>query len=104
MPKTYETEDMAIKPVGLKLFTSGMTWYVVEADRGSEDDEFLGLHPQAFGYVYNNSWPDGSEWGYINIEEVIKNGAEMDLFFENMYIKGKQIAKLDELTATRIVA
>lgn len=104
MPKTYEMEDMAIKPIGLKLFTSGMTWYVVEADRGSEDDEFLGLHPQAFGYVYNDSWPDGSEWGYINIEEVVKNGAEMDLFFENMYIKGKQIAKLDELTATRIVA
>lgn len=98
MPKTYETEDMSIKPIGLKLFTSGMTWYVVEADKGSEDYEFVDLHPQAFGYVYNDSWPDGSEWGYINIEEVVKNGAEMDLYFENMYIKGKRIGKLDEIT------
>jgi len=26
------------------------------------------------------------EWGYINIEEVISVGAEMDLYFEDMMI------------------
>jgi Zn ribbon nucleic-acid-binding protein len=98
MPKTYETEDMKIKPIGLKLFTSGFTWYVVEADKGSEDDEFAGLHPQAFGYVANESCPECSEWGYINIEELIKCNAEMDLYFENKYIKGTTIGTIDELT------
>jgi hypothetical protein len=88
MPKTYETEDMKIKPVGLKLFTSGFTWYVVEADKGSEDDEFVGLHPQAFGYVVNEQYEEG-EWGYINIEEVVSVGAEMDLYFENMMIDSR---------------
>lgn len=98
MPKTYETEDMAIKPIGLKLFTSGMTWYVVEADKGSEDDELTGLHPQAFGYVKNEADEWCSEWGYINIEEIVSVGAEMDLHFENMYIKGKTIGTMDEIT------
>lgn len=85
MPKTYELEDMKIKPVGLKLFTSGFTWYVVEADKGSENDELAGLHPQAFGYVVNEQYEEG-EWGYINIEEVVLAGAEMDLYFEDMLI------------------
>lgn len=89
MPKTYELEDVDIKPVGLKLFTSGFTWYVVEADKGSEDDEFAGLHPQAFGYVVNEGCPECSEWGYINIEEVISVGAEMDLYFEDMMIDSR---------------
>jgi|GEM_PF-2850563 len=88
MPKTYELEDMKIKPVGLKLFTSGFTWYVVEADKGSEDDEFAGLHPQAFGYVVNEQYEEG-EWGYINIEEIVSVGAEMDLYFEDMFISTK---------------
>jgi hypothetical protein len=38
MPKTYSLEDVAIKPVGLKLFNHNMTVYVVEADGGSDDD------------------------------------------------------------------
>lgn len=88
MPKTYETEDMKIKPVGLKLFTSGFTWYVIESDKGSEDDEFAGLHPQAFGYVVNEQYEEG-EWGYINIEEIVSVGAEMDLYFEDMFISTK---------------
>lgn len=98
MPKTYDTNDMNIKPVGLKLFTGNMTWYIVEADRGSEDDELVGLHPQAFGYVFNESYGEG-EWGYISIEEVIKCNAEMDLYFENMYInRSGETGELEELT------
>lgn len=99
MPKTYETEDMAIKPIGVKLFTSNMTWYVVEADIGCDADELVGLHPQAFGYVFNETYQEG-EWGYINIEEVVSVGAEMDLFFDNKYIKAGKIDTMDNLTKT----
>lgn len=97
MPKTYETENMSIKPIGLKLFTSSMTWYVIEADIGSDDDKFQGVHSQAFGYVKNENAVHCSEYGYINIEEVIKCGAEMDLYFKNQYIKGKTIGTMDEI-------
>ncbi|MFA6195275.1 MAG: hypothetical protein WC656_01370 [Sulfurimonas sp.] len=86
MPKTYSLDGVAIKPVGLKLFNHNMTAYVVEADSGNDDDEFIGLQSQCFGFVENLSAPDCSEWGYINIEEYIGLGFEMDLFFENMYI------------------
>ncbi len=101
MPKTYETDGMKIKPIGLKLFTPGITWYIVEADKGCEDDEFIGLHPQACGYVFNESYDEG-EWGYINIEEVIKCNAEMDLYFENMYINQEgEVGTIEELTTKR---
>jgi hypothetical protein len=98
MPKTYELNDVKIKPIGLKLFVSSMTWYVVEADAGSPEDEFEGTQRQAFGYVVNESYPECSEWGYIDIDEVVQNGAEMDLYFDDMYIKSNgQIGILAEL-------
>jgi len=94
MPKTYELEDLEIKPIGLKLFSPNMTIYVVEADRGSEDDEFANMHTQCYGYVVNESAPECSEWGYVNIREYIEvgNGAyyfEKDMYFNDMYIDSK---------------
>lgn len=86
MPKTYSLDDVAIKPVGLKLFNHNMTAYIVEADGGSDDDAFAGLQSQCFGYVENLSAPECSEWGYVNVEEYIGLGFEMDLYFEDMYI------------------
>ncbi|MFA6395871.1 MAG: hypothetical protein WCW84_07880 [Sulfurimonas sp.] len=85
MPKTYELDGISPKPVGIKLFNSSMTAYVTEADRGSEDDEFEGSQTQAFGYFYNESYGEG-EWGYINVDELIECGFEMDLYFEDQFI------------------
>lgn len=102
MPKTYELEDVVIKPVGLKLFTGSMTWYVVEADAGSPEDEFEGTQRQAFGCVVNESSPECSEWGFIDIDEVVKNGAEMDLYFDDMYIN--QVGHVGTLNELQEVA
>lgn len=85
LPATYQLDGVKIKPVGLKLFTSNMTWYVVEAEKGNLENEEQGFR-EAFGYVENLSFPDGSEWGYFNIDEIVKCGAEMDLYFENKFI------------------
>ena len=63
-----------------------MTWYVVEADVGGSDDEFEGSQAQTFGYVKNEADEWCSEWGYINVDEVVRCGAEMDLHFDDMYI------------------
>ncbi len=92
MPKTYELEDLDIKPVGLKLFSPNMTLYITEADRGSEDDEFENSHEQCYGYVKNESDPQCSDWGYIDVPAYLELvypggfGFEMDLHFEDMYI------------------
>jgi len=95
MPKTYELEDMDIKPIGLKLFSPNFTLYITEADLGNEDDEFANMHTQCYGYIVNESDPQSSEWGYINVpaylELVYPNGGgfEQDLFFEDKYIDSR---------------
>lgn len=116
MPKTYQLENEKIKPIGLKLFSPNMTLYVVEADKGDEEDEYENMHTQCYGYIKNESDPQMSEWGYINIPYYlkmdipvgvnaasgrigsIKVGFEQDLHFENMYINQKgQVGTLEEL-------
>lgn len=94
MPKTYELENVDIKPVGLKLFCANFNIYVVEADKNPSME-------QCFGYVENLSAPDCSEWGYINIPYYLEMGIdvpfmnvnrkitigfEQDLYFEDKYI------------------
>jgi len=101
MPKTYELEDVDIKPIGLKLFSPNMTLYITEADAGCEDDEFENMHTQCYGYVKNESEQIG-EWGYINVPQYIKAGSglnyfEQDLYFEDMYINSKgKVGKIDD--------
>lgn len=85
MPKTYDLEDVSPKPVGVKLFNSSMTAYIVEADRGSADDDCEGMQTQTFGYFFNEYHQEG-EWGYINVDELVECGFEMDLYFENQFI------------------
>ena len=103
MPKTYELEDVDIKPIGLKLFSPNMTLYITEADKGCEDDEFLNEHTQCYGYIKNELDPTFSEWGYINVREYLEAGNgmnyfEQDLHFENMYIDSNgSIGKKGEL-------
>lgn len=111
MPKTYELEDLDIKPIGLKLFSPNLTLYITEADRGSEHDEYESMHTECFGYVKNESNPICSEWGYINVREYLEisykpfGGFEQDLHFENMYIDSKgRVGTLEELENKKLAA
>lgn len=79
-PRFYETEEVEIKEVAVKLFHSSFTFYVVE---------FNSSNRLAFGYMKNEADGYLSEWGYSSIDELIKLGFEMDLYFENRVIDFK---------------
>jgi hypothetical protein len=73
MPETYDQDgkgDQAI--VYLHYFKGNCDWYITERDSESEQ-------LQAFGYA---DLGYGGELGYINIEELVKNGVELDLHWE----------------------
>ena len=78
MPKTYGTEGQDDAAVVLHYFTGGSDWWVVEKDNSiDEDGKPDGKQVQAFGLVSLNGWEP--ELGYINLEEVLEAGAELDL-------------------------
>lgn len=85
LPKTYELDDVWPKPCSVKLFGGSFTVYVVERDAGSDDDEFFGMQTQAFGYFFNESYQEG-EWGYLNVDELLEAGLEMDLYFGEQFL------------------
>lgn len=73
MPKTYEQNgkgDQAV--VYLHYFVGACDWHITEKD--SVEDEQV----QAFGQA-NLGY--GAELGYINIEEILANGGELDFYF-----------------------
>ena len=85
-PKFYETEEVEVKEVAVKLFYGAFTLYVVE---------FNSSDRLAFGYMRNEADGYMSEWGYSSMDELIELGFEMDLFFENRVIdfEGKIFGK-----------
>ena len=87
MPATYDTDgqgDAAI--VHLHYFTGASDWWITERD--CEQEQL-----QAFGFVCLNGWVDDAELGYISIDELIKHGAELDLYW-NPKTVGEIKAKL----------
>jgi hypothetical protein len=79
MPKNYETDgqgDQAI--VSLHYFVGGSDWWITERDMELREQK------QAFGYACLNGDVEMAELGYINIEELIRHGVELDLYFEPM--------------------
>ena len=83
MPKTYETEDMGDDaPVTLHYFYGGSDWYIVERDAGCNDDPEQGIQRQAFGFACLNGDTLNAEWGYIAIDELIRYGVELDLYYK----------------------
>lgn len=79
MPITYEQEGKGEEAiVYLHYFAGGQgNWYITEKD--VETAEEPGQH-QAFGLA--DLFGDGGELGYISIVELIRNGAELDLYFK----------------------
>ena len=83
MPKTYETDGQGTEAVAqLHYFNGGSDWYITEKDAGSPDDEEQGVQIQAFGYACLNGDYENAELGYISIQELIKNGVELDLYYK----------------------
>lgn len=72
MPKTYETGDDPATAY-LHYFMGSWDWYITEKDAEAEQ-------VQAFGWVKSELCPQG-EFGYISLEEITENGAELDLYF-----------------------
>ena len=89
MPASYETEsiDTPDKIVYLHYFHGGSDWYIIEKDKGNPEDDaeaglIVGGQYQAFGYVILNGDTQNSEWGNVNIQELIENDVEIDFHFE----------------------
>ena len=77
MPKTYEQDGAGVEAIAhLHYFLNGFDWYITERDMEREQ-------LQAFGLACMGE----EEMGYINIVELIRNGAELDLYFEPRSLK-----------------
>ena len=73
MPVTYQTDgqgDQAI--VHLHYFTAGADWYITERD--CETEQLQAFGKADLGY--------GGELGYISLVEILKYGAELDLYWQ----------------------
>ena len=85
-PKTYETDagDTNSRKVMLHYFKGGVDAWIVERDVGeTPDGDGLGPQYQAYGKItlFGDGW-EGAEWGYISIQELIENGVELDLYWD----------------------
>jgi len=81
MPDLYDLEDIDLKPVGLKLFSPSMTYYVVESNKGCEDFEPF---ERCFGYVVNSNGI--AEWGYFSIPEILEVSIPIALNNQKMHV------------------
>lgn len=73
MPATYETDGDDKATYQLHYFRGGCDWWIKEKDK--EDRQL-----QAFGYACLSD-PQNAELGYINIEELLYNRVELDLYW-----------------------
>lgn len=77
MPMTYEQDGAGEEAIAyLHYFLNGFDWYITERDIERKQ-------LQAFGLACMGE----EEMGYINIVELVRNGAELDLYFEPRSLK-----------------
>ena len=82
MPTSYETDGQGDEATAtLHYFNGGSDWYITEKDAGVPEDEEQGVQLQAFGLACLNGDTENAEMGYISIEELIKHGVELDLYY-----------------------
>ena len=71
MPKTYEQDGKGDQAIAyLHYFTASCDWYITERDTNKEQHQAFGLSRMGF-----------DELGYISIVELLRAGAELDLYF-----------------------
>ena len=81
MPKPYESEGAEPKLAHLHYFVNASDWYIIEKDMD-------GPQRQAYGWSILNADSQNAEYGYIDIDELIKiKGVELDFYFEPTPIK-----------------
>lgn len=94
-PVTYQTENVksADKVLHLHYFMGGIDAWIVERDVGDFGDPNavgagVGTQNQAYGKVslFGGGW-ENAEWGYISIAELIANGVELDLYWQEKTVK-----------------
>lgn len=75
MPKLYSTEKLGDDaPVSLHYFAGNAHWYLIEREiRAGQPDSV---------FCYASLWGDEYEYGYVDMAELLKNGAELDFHFE----------------------
>lgn len=94
MPKTYEQDGKGGDAVVyLHYFKGCGDWWIMEKDMDASSGKAFSFNPQAFGYV---DLGYGAEMGYINMDEVIKCGVEIDLHWTPR--KVREIKKLGGLS------
>ena len=81
MPRTYQTEGIAMKDkvVHLHYFRGSVDSWIIELDVSAPEDG--GQHLQAWGQQrVNPAWGRGT--GYISIPELLDAGMELDLHWK----------------------
>ncbi|MFK3740914.1 hypothetical protein [Massilia sp. TN1-12] len=81
MPETYQTEGQCGSAlVHLHYFIGSVEAWIVEKDRGDPDNGDTS-QTQAYGLVTLTGNVEDGEIGYVNIEELVAAGAELDLYW-----------------------
>jgi hypothetical protein len=81
MPEPYGSEEVENKLAYLHYFNSSSDWYIIEKDND-------GTQKQAYGWVILNGDTINAEYGYVDIDTLIKmKGVELDFYFEPTPIK-----------------
>jgi hypothetical protein len=87
MPKTYEQDGLGEDAiVHLHYFRGGVDAWVTEKDMGDPSTGDTS-QTQAFGLITLTGSKDDAEFGYINIEELVANGVELDLYWSPKKLK-----------------
>ena len=89
---------MEDKKATLHYFLGGSDWYIIERDAGCEDDEDQGIQRQAYGFTCLNGDKLNAEFGYIAIDELIRHGVELDLYYtpESVEVINARFGKYSE--------
>lgn len=77
MPVTYGQDGKGAEAIAyLHYFIGDCDWYVTEKDVDTDGEGQI----QAFGYA-NLGDDQNAELGYLNLQEILEAGAELDLYF-----------------------
>jgi N12 class adenine-specific DNA methylase len=92
MPQTYQTEGQGDNaPVTLHYFRGNADWYIIEKDSDPNKEGQI----QAFGLA--DLGMGEPELGYINIQELVRAGVEMDYHFAPRTLRELKLEKYPEM-------